>query len=109
MKNNLIKYFSIVALIAFLPLPLLANCEDGTGGYISVNDEVTIIHKRDYQKNVSGLIADGLDERNAAIEALEYPGSWASFDCKAIVKLTSDDFEIVGYELVPNDWTNIDN
>lgn len=77
------------------------------GGVIAVNSSVSILHKGDYQKNISGLMDKGLDEKKAAIEARDYPGSWAVFDCKTIVKLSNGDFEVVGYELVPTDWTNL--
>ncbi|MBF4285844.1 hypothetical protein [Vibrio anguillarum] len=106
MKISL-KNFSFFTFIMFLSLPVLANCDDGKGGIVPVNSSVSILHKGDYQKNISGLMKKGLDKKKATIEARDYPGSWAVFDCKAIVKLSNDDFEVVGYELVPTDWTNL--
>ena len=102
-----LKSFSSFTLVAFLSLPVLANCDDGKGGIVAVNGSVSILHKGDYQKNISGLMRKGLDEEKAAIEAKDYPGSWAVFECKSIVKLSNDDFEVVGYELVPESWTNL--
>ena len=102
-----LKSFSIFTLVAFLSLPVLANCDDGKGGIVAVNSEVSILHKGDYQKNILGLMEEGLDEKKATIEAKDYPGSWAVFECKTIVKLSNDDFDVVGYELIPTSWTNL--
>ena len=47
-----LKSFSIFTLVAFLSLPVLSNCDDGKGGIVAVNSEVSILHKGDYQKNI---------------------------------------------------------
>jgi hypothetical protein len=103
----ILKNFSIFTFTACLSLPVFANCDDGKGGIVAVNSSVSILNKGDYKKNISGLMKKGLDEKKAAIEAKDYPGSWAVFDCKPIVKLSNDDFEVAGYELVPTDWTSL--
>lgn len=67
MKISL-KNFSVYTFIACLSLPAFANCDDGKGGIVAVNSSVSILHKGDYQKNISGLMKEGLDKKKRRLK-----------------------------------------